>query len=377
MSQVPASLQGGQTRRRLATVLLSACLVLVALPATAVSAPSPKKAIWGPVTRNGVSQFPIYRDLGAGIYLTDLNWAAIAPSRPRSPKNPADRRYHWPAELDYAIREGRRYGIQVAIVLSGAPRWANGHRDWRWAPRRPSDFARFAYAASRRYRSVRHWMIWGEPTRRRNFQPLLPERRGHPLTRRMRRGPHIYAQILDSAYAALKRRSRRNLVIGGDSFTTGDVSPLNWIKNLRLPDGRPPRMDMYGHNPFTARRPLLGGPPLGDGFADFCDLPRLARWVDRYLGRPRGRRRMKLFLSEFFWPTDHPNHEFNFWVDRSTAAVWLSDALRGTRSSSRIYTLGWFSLYDDRPRPGGDEVNRGLLTFDGQKKPAYFAYQRG
>ena len=86
---------------------------------------------------------------------------------------------------------------------------------------------------------------------------------------------------------------------------------------------------------------------------------------------------MKLFLSELFWPTDHANWEFNFWVDRSTAALWLSDALRTTRRWSRIYTLGWFSLYDDPPRPRGDEVNRGLLTFDGQKKPAYFAYQRG
>ena len=104
---------------------------------------------------------------------------------------------------------------------------------------------------------------------------------------------------------------------------------------------------------------------------------RTARWVDRWLGRPRGKRRMKLFLSELFWPTDHPNHEFNFWVERRTAASWLATALKVTRRWSRIYTLGWFSLYDDRPRPRGDEVNRGLLDRFGRKKPAYFAYRRG
>jgi hypothetical protein len=374
---VQAPDKAGHTRRRLATILSCACLVLVALPATASSAPSVKKAIWGPVTQNGVSQFPIYHDLGAGIYLTKLSWAATAPTRPRNPKNPADPRYRWPASLDYAISEGQRYGIRVAIVLQGAPRWASGHRDPRWAPRRASDFARFAYAAARRYPTVRLWMVWAEPTRRTNFQPLIRERRNRPLTRRMRQGPHRYAQILDSTYVALKRRGRSNLVIGGNSFTTGDVSPLNWIKNLRLPNGRPPRMDMYGHNPFSARAPLLGRPPLGRGFADFSDLPRLARWIDRYLSRPLHRRRMKLFLSELFWPTDHPNHEFNFWVDQPTAAHWLSDALRTTRSWWRIYTLGWFSLYDDPVRPRGDEVNRGLLTRDGQKKPAYFAYRSG
>ena len=95
-------------------------------------------------------------------------------------------------------------------------------------------------------------MIWGEPTRRFNFKPLIPETRDRPLTRRMKKAPHHYARILDAAYGALKRRSRRNIVIGGNSFTTGDVSPLNWIRNLRLPNGKPPRLDLYGHNPFSA-----------------------------------------------------------------------------------------------------------------------------
>ena len=267
--------------------------------------------------------------------------------------------------------------MRIAIVLQGAPRWASGRSDPRWAPRRPGDFADFAFAASRRYPRVRLWLIWAEPTRRANFKPLIHERRDRPLTRRMKRGPRLYSRILDASYASLKRRNRRNLVIGGNSFTTGDVSPLNWIKNLRLPNGRPPRMDMYGHNPFSGRRPFLNRPPVGHGFADFSDLDLLAGWVDRYLGRPRGRRAMKLFLSELFWPTDHPNHEFNFWVTRRTAASWLGTALRVTRRWSRIYTLGWFSLYDDPPNRKGDDVHRGLLTHRGRKKPAYYAFKRG
>jgi hypothetical protein len=193
----------------------------------------------------------------------------------------------------------------------------------------------------------------------------------------MRRGPHVYARILDATYAALKRVNRKNLVIGGNTFTTGDVSVLNWIENLRLANGRPPRMDMYGHNPFSARRPVFGRPPLGHGFADFSDLPILARWIDRYLGRPRHKAGMKIFISEMFWPTDHPNFEFNFWVTEKTAASWLVDALRTVRRWPRIYTLAWLSLYDDPPRSDGLEVNRGLLTLAGRKKPAYAAYKRG
>jgi hypothetical protein len=363
------------TRTRL--LLLLVALVALALPAAAEAGPSRKKAIWGPATVNGRSQFHYYRDLGVGIWQDSISWAAVAPRRPAHPRDPADPAYHWPAELDAAIAEGRRFGIQTALTLMFAPRWASGHRAPRWAPRKPSDFADFAYAVSARYPSVRHWMIWGEPTRAFNFMPLIPETRDRPLTRRMKKAPHLYARILDASYAALKRRSRRNLVIGGNSFTTGDISSLNWIRNLRLPNGKPPRLDLYGHNPFSKRLPRLRGPSLGHGFADFNDLDVLAGWVDRWLAHPRGKRRINLFLSELFWPTDHPNHEFDFWVERKTAATFLTAALRITRRWSRIYTLGWFSLYDDPPNPEGDEVNRGLLTYRGKKKPAYFAYKRG
>jgi hypothetical protein len=359
-------------------LLVLGAVLALAVPMTAQAAPSRKKAIWGPATTaTGRSLFPTYRDLGVGIWENRINWDLVASTRPAHPRDPADPAYQWPQGLDEAIAEGRRFGITTSLVITDAPRWASGHSNPSWAPRKPSDFADFAYAASVRYPSVRHWMIWSEPTRAENFRPLIPERRSRPLTRRMKKGPHTYARILDAAYGALKQRSRRNIVIGGNSFTTGDVSSLNWIRNLRLPNGKPPRLDLYGHNPFTKRRPVLSGPPLGYGFADFADLDLLARWVDRWLARPRGKRHIKFFLSELFWPTDHPNHEFDFWVERWKAAEWLTDALRVTRRWSRIYTLGWYSLYDDPPNAAGDEVNRGLLTYRGKKKPAYWAYKRG
>jgi hypothetical protein len=64
-------------------------------------------------------------------------------------------------------------------------------------------------------------------------------------------------------------------------------------------------------------------------------------------------------------------------VERRTAASWLAIALEITRRWSRIYTLGCFSLYDDRPRPRGDDVNCGLLDRFRCNKPAYVAYKRG
>jgi hypothetical protein len=307
-----------------------------------------------------------------------VNWWAIAPTRPAHPRDPNDPAYVWPAEVDDAVQQASQYGMRVTMELSDSPGWASGHPgDGRWAPKHSADFANFAAAAAKRWPKIHLWLIWPEPTQKANFQPLVSETRDRPLTKRMRRGPHRYAQLLDASYGALKSVSPKNLVIGGNTFTTGDVSVLNWIKNLKLPNGKPPRMDMYGHNPFNNRPPVLGGLPLGHGFIDFTDLPILARWIDRYLGRPRHRAGMKIFIAELMYPTDHRNFEFDYFVSRKTAAVWLGEALHAVRHWSRIYTLAWTALYDDPVRSDHLQVERGLLTRKGSKKPAYFAYRRG
>ena len=346
-------------------------LVLAVLGSPGASAaPSVKKAIWGPAQVNGKSQFPIYRDLGVGIYQAGLNWREVAPTRPADATDPADPAYQWPHDISFALREARRYGMQVSLQVVYSPAWANGGRARQWAPR-PRAFADFVTAAARRYRLVRHWMIWGEPSRQPNFLPLPPNKA---------RGPRVYSRLLDAAYGALKSVRRRNIVIGGNTFTSGDVRPRRFIKSMRLPDGRPPRLDLYGHNPFTWRRPDLRNAYQGYGFADFSDLDTLAGWVDHYLSRRNGRR-IKLFISEFTVPTDHPNGMFNFWVSRHTQAAWLRAAMRIARAWPRIYTFGWWTLYDEPPngpRGGpGNETNWGLLDWRGGKKPAYHAYKRG
>jgi hypothetical protein len=354
------------------------CLgVAAVLPSTGSAAVTTKKSMWGPASVGGVSQFHVYEDLGVGVWQARLSWVAVATRRPDRPRDPADAAYAWPTDLDTAIADADRHGIGVSLLVMETPAWANGGRPPRWAPDRARDFANFMAAASRRYPAVRRWMIWGEPTKAANFQPL-PKRTGRVLRGRALRGPRKYARMLDAAYGALKSVDQRDLVIGGNTFTTGSVRPRQWIRALRLPDGRSPRMDLYGHNPFSARPPLLIDDPLGNGYADFGDLDTLMRWLDRYLrgARPDGKR-LRLFLSEYTLPTDHANFEFNFWVTPEIQARWIGDALRETRRTRRIATFGYLALHDDPARPDGQQVERGLIRRDGTRKPAYSAFRDG
>lgn len=338
------------------------------MPAT--SARAALKAMWGPGIAHGVSRFPVYHDLGVSVYEDRLEWAVIARAKPHHPTDPSDPAYHWPAEVARSVALAQRYHMKVALQIIGAPRWANGGRPWNWAPKSAYDYARFATAAARRYPSVRLWMIWGEPSRSHNFNPFIRAPRFVHLNGPQQVAPHLYARLVDAAYGALKALSRANLVIGGMTYTTGDISPQQWIENLRLPDGMPPRMDMYGHNPFSYRDPQLANPPSGEQNIDFSDLGRLATLVDRYLGRPR-HTRLKLFISEWTVPTAF-DQEFNFYVDPPVQVRWIADSLRIGRELKSIYAIGWIHLYDEPPVSYG-----GLLTVHGVKKPGYFAWKDG
>jgi hypothetical protein len=328
------------------------------------------KAMWGPSVHNGVSLFPTYRELGVKIYEDDLHWNSIALSRPRSSRNPNDPAYAWPAEVTQAVAEAKRYHIQVALQIIGSPPWANGGKPWNWAPRNPQDYANFAIAASKRYPSVHLWMIWGEPSRSHDFEPLDPAKPFAKLNVPQRSAPHRYARILDAAYGALKSVSRSNLVIGGMTYTTGDISTQLWIENLRLPDGKPPRLDMYGHNPFGYRAPSLSNPPSPGQQVDFSDLGRLSKLVDRYLGRP-GNEHPKLFISEWTVTTS-VDLEFNYYVEPMVQAEWITDALRIAKNMPSIYAVGWIHLYDEPPTSYG-----GLIQTDGAEKPGFAAWKVG
>jgi hypothetical protein len=325
------------------------------------------KAIWGQVYRNGVNQFPLYRQLGVSIYEIDLPWATVAPTRPAHATDPSDPAYHWPAEVEQAVTQARIFHIRVLLQIIGAPPWANGGRASNWAPLHPAAFAAFATAASRRYPTVHLWMIWGEPTRAGNFAPLVPApSTSTRLDRAQQAAPHLYARILDSAYGALKQVSKRNLVIGGCTYTTGEIDTQQWIENLRLPDGRPPRMDMYAHNPFSYEAPSFDASLSPFGEVQFSDLHELAGWIDRYL-----KRGLPIFLSEWTIPTA-PDGQFNYYVSPATQAQWITDALSLSRRWSRIYALGWVNVYDDPPTTNG-----GLLTETGVRKPGFEAFAHG
>ena len=370
-------------RRILAVVIAAAIAAAAAAPAQAAPRSSGNKGFWGPTrVMGGESAFPLYRSLGVTIFETGMSWDVVAPTKPANPRDPADPAYQWPADIDFAVSEASRYDMDVLVLLRGAPPWANGGKGKEWAPLHNKDYADFLTAASRRYPGVRMWQIWGEPSSGEHFLPFeappYPKPLKIPLTRAQSAAPRRYARLLDSAYVAIKRVDPRDVVVGGNTFAGGAILPLDWIRAMRMPGGRPPRMDMFGHNPFTQRPPNLADGQLipGLGWGDFSDLDLVARYVDRYQ-TPRSGKRLKLFLTEFTLNTDRPSTSFHFWVTPEVQAQWLTAALKISRRWRKVYAFAWIHLYDDPPNDAGNEVRGGLMNWRGQPKPAYYSFKRG
>ncbi len=320
------------------------------------------KLIWGGNTLpDGTSAFPTYKRLGVDVLQVQLSWNATATRRPAAPRDPADPAYAWPKALDTAVAGAKGAGIKLAILVRQTPGWANGGKAEQYAPTKDADYADFLVAAAKRYPGVHFWMIWGEPTRAGNFEPM-PEGK--------KTGPRRYATLLDAAYGALKGASRRNVVIGGMTWTLGLVTPVDFVRWMRLPNGKPPRLDYFGHNPYSTRYPDIRQSTYYKGLIDISDVDTL----HGLLRRAYPSRTPKLWLSEFSI-ADKKNRAFDFAVSRSEQARWLTAAYRLADSQSYVAGLGWYTLTDEPPSVKG-AITNGLLTAKGQEKPAFQAYRR-
>ena len=136
----------------------------------------------------------------------------------------------------------------------------------------------------------------------------------------------------------------------GMTWTGGTVKPADFVRWMRLKNGRRPRLDWFGHNPFPFRFPKLSRKPFG-GFRDSSDVDTLGHEVDRALGRP-GHRHIPLGLSEFTVQTDRGSSVFATFVTPAVQARYLTAGFRIPDTlGTRIAGIGWLSLLDQRPRP--------------------------
>ena len=260
---------------------------------------------------------------------------------------------------------------------------------------------------------VGFWSAWNEPD-----QPgwLRPQTQG-----RLPVSPRLYRQLQDAAYSGLRASGH-----GGDTYVlaetaprgssrlkeTAPMRPLLFIRELyclnrklrtyrgrkaavrgcpttaagrrRFPSDHPGlfRATGWAHHPYA----FEVAPHVKDRNRDqvtISTLYRLTRTLDRILRRYRVRRRLPLWLTEYGYQTNPPDPFLG--VSWARQAAYLNEAEEIAYRNRRVRSVSQFLLLDDGPnttvppddfRYWGSTFQTGLITREGDLKPAYTTWQR-
>jgi hypothetical protein len=339
---------------------------------------------------------------------------------------------------DEIVRDAQADGISVVFLLTGgAPEWAvgpgapSGGPYPQWKPSAP-DYGRFVEAIGKRYSGryrppgspsplprVSFWEIWNEP----NFgQDLAPQAiRGSSVST----APRTYRALVDAGWSALERAGH-----GHDTVLIGSVSPRGFKgpPTRRFPEGLPGRFSttkplqfvrtlycvdaryrpLQGHaaalvgcpttaagaRRFRSAHPGLFAasgfsihpypfnlPPTKVGsndpdYAEFGDIPRVARVLDRLETVYGSSRRPPVYNTEFGYITKPPNdtsHYGSHFLPPKTAAAYMNWAEYLSWRDPRVATTMQYLLYDPSPETSGFAT--GLIFHDGMQKATYAAYR--
>jgi hypothetical protein len=395
----------GLSRERWRLILVAVAFLLAAQLIGATTADAKRGLITGLVDssfRSSSTQgesFDMAVQANAELVRIGVNWGAAAPTRPATPRDPADPAYRF-GGLDATIRAAQARGLEVLLTVSAAPGWAEG-------PNRPTDletappgtwdpdpvaFGEFGQALATRYSGgfvdpasadpgplprVRHFEAWNEPNL--GFLGLGPQWTGGEP-----RSPIIYRQLLNSFYDGVKAANPDSIVMGPSLAPHGEppgglrMRPLLFLRELFCLEGRhklkpkkcpPVKVDVLSVHPINPFRGS-GGPfesaihPDDAPVGDVGRLERVLRAAEKGGNvQPGGRR--PLWATEFWM----------FRLDRDVPLVmearWIEEALylfwkQGIKAA--IY----FHLRD---RDVPTNVPTGLFSADGTPKPGLQAFR--
>ena len=140
-------------------------------------------------------------------------------------------------------------------------------------------------------------------------------------------------------------------MIGGNTYLSSGhpvIRPYQWIRYMQLPNGSRPRMDLWGHNPYSFRKPFLESPASPRGRVDFSDLDDLTAALDRTFPGPP----LPLYLSEWGVPTGL-DKDLQFEVDTDTAVKWVQAAFEIVRDLGPDLHARLVGARGHRPQPAG------------------------
>ena len=328
--------------------------------------------------------FPILKKLRVQVLRSDLYWGgspyAVAKKRPADARDPEDPAYDWTA-FDRVVTYAARYKIKILFTIWGTPRWANGGRLARYAPKNPADLRNFAYAAAQHYSGtstdkdgniippVRLWTAWNEPNQLFQLSPQYKRVGGKWVMQ----SAIDYAKICNAVYTGVHATLLAGEKVacgvtapGGNDNPggrRGSPTPMSFMAAVKKAHLR--NFDAWAHNPYGGPRETPTTKPRAKGAVTLGNIDTMIAQLTKLWGRKR------VWLTEYAYQTNPPDRIFG--VSFSKQALYLKQAYAIARKNPRVDMLLWFQLKDE---PGIGGWQSGLMTTRGKKKPAFVTFSR-
>ncbi len=224
-----------------------------------------------------------------------------------------------------------------------------------YPPADPRDYSNALAFLARRYGpAVAGWEIWNEPNSSFYF------RSAHPAS--------AYAALLKSAYRAVKGADPGAKVVGGAlSGADAEFTRALYANGIRG------YFDAFSIHPYSGdRSPLdrLSTKWASDSYARGVPLVHRVM-IDNGDAKP-------LWLTEVGWSTCSARSQAQSWqscVDQSVQARYLKLAFGQLAAWPFVRACFWYDNQDLSSDSGDVQSNFGLTQFDGDRKPAYYAFR--
>jgi polysaccharide biosynthesis protein PslG len=269
--------------------------------------------------------------LGVNSFRDDVFWSLLETEKDV---------LRWPTrlqELERAIDSARSRGIEPLIILAYENRF---HHEGRYPVSNEAQaaFTRFAEFVVNRFKGrVKYYEVWNEWNQGGSAKD--------------------YVRLLKRVYPAIKRIDSSAVVLGGAVEGAG---PPNFIRAM-MEQGALTFMDGLSVHPYVFWRGPSGTPQA------------LYQWVvdlQTMLRQYSNNRDVLLYLTEIGWPTDSGGRG----VSEEKAADYAAQTALMMRSLPYVKGIWWYNLFNKGKDPKDHEVNFGLMTEDGQPKPAFNSF---
>jgi hypothetical protein len=317
---------------------------------------------------NTAANLEAARSANASVIHTTADWSQIAPKRPANPLNGDDPAYRL-GDLDSLVRDAPKYGLQVFVNISGAPKWANGGKKPNVPPKNLADLTKFSQMLAKRYNGttaglgyVARWSVWNEP----NLELFLtPQFKGDKIV-----SPGIYAKIYAAAYKGIKAGNSLAQVAIGETSNRGRDKPLKGVSGSVAPGtfaqllakAAPTlKFDAWATHPYPTIPSLGPTQKVRYPNVTMAQLPNFEKTL-----RSGFKRRVPIWITEYGQQT---KPELPQGVTRAKQSVFAKQAMQMAARNPDVEMFLWFILRD-----GTTTWKSGLLTKTGAKKPAYSAF---